>query len=153
MCQHNHTAVSSRMIICEQNLNVYYFEAYSIFTACRKTSKVLIDHIKVVIKSGKKHTSQEKLRSIVLLDKCLIQAKENKEFVNYFQKKIMERLKIMGGYCPKTMQVSDASNLGQRGAHIFLPDEPDTAHAAQYLTQLLIYLKSWATHFPTDANR
>ena len=45
----------------------------------------------------------------------------------------MDRLKIMGGYCPKIMQSSDASNLPKRGAHIFLPDEPDTAHACQFL--------------------
>ena len=64
---------------------------------------MLVDHIKVVIKSGKKHTAQEKYRSLVLLDKCLIKAKANKVFVAYFQKKIMDRLKIMGGYCPKGM--------------------------------------------------
>ena len=111
---------------------------------------MLINHIKVVVKSGKKNTSQEKLRSIVLLDKCLIVAKDETEFITYAQKKIMERLKIMGGFCPKTMQVDDASNLAKSGANIFLVDEPDTAHAAMFLTQLLIFLKSWASHFPTD---
>ena len=88
---------------------------YSHFCAIifsRKTTKVLVDHVKVVIKSGKKHTSQEKLRSILLLDKSLIEAKGNKEFTVYFGKKIMDRLKIQGGYHPKNMQVSDASNLG-----------------------------------------
>ena len=62
----------------------------------------------------------------------------------------MHRLKIMGGYCPKGMQVSDASNLGTRGANIFLPDETQTADAALYLSQLLFYLKSWAQQLPKD---
>ena len=89
-----------------------------------------VDHIKVVLKSGKKHSSQEKLRALNLLDKCVCQASGNKEFVSYVQKKIMDRLRIMGGHCPKNLDASDASNLPKRGAHIFLPDEPDTAHAS-----------------------
>ena len=116
----------------------------------RKTTKVLIDHVKVVIKSGKKHTSHEKLRSLMLLDRSLMEAKANKEYVVYFGKKMMDRLRIHGGYNPKDMQVSDPSNLRHRGAHIFAADETDTDHAAQYLILLLNCLRRWAQTFPKD---
>ena len=49
----------------------------------------------MVIKSGKKHTSQEKLRALNLLNLCLMEAGANESFVTYAQKKIMDRLKIM----------------------------------------------------------
>ena len=49
----------------------------------RKTQKVIVDHVKVVIKSGAKHSSKEKLRALCLLDKCLMTAKSNNEFVKY----------------------------------------------------------------------
>lgn len=42
-----------------------------------------MDHIKVVLKSGTKHTSQEKLRALNLLDLCLVSATENQDFVKY----------------------------------------------------------------------
>ena len=125
-----------------------------ILTIClcidRKHKKLVVDLVKVVIKSGKKNTSREKLRALVLLDKCLMQAENNAEFVTYVQKKVMERLTIMGAHCPKNMSISDAQNLHHRGAHIFLTDEPDTSHASQFLIQLLIFLKSWATQFPKE---
>ena len=60
-----------------------------------------------MLKSAKKHSSQEKLRALVLLDKCLVRAETNLEFVTYVQKKMMDRLKIMAAFCPKDMQVSD----------------------------------------------
>ena len=122
----------------------------TILCDCRKTTKVLIDHVKVVIKSGKKHTSHEKLRSLQLLDRSLMEAKANKEFIVYFGKKMMDRLKIHGGYHPKDMQASDPSNLRHRGAHIFAADETDTDHAAQYLILLLNCLRKWAQAFPRD---
>ena len=56
---------------------------------------MIVDHIKVVIKSGTKHSSQEKLRALNLLNLCLMEAGANDSFVQYVQKKIMERLKIM----------------------------------------------------------
>ena len=48
-----------------------------------KNVKVVVDHIKVVIKSGKKHSAAEKLRCLELLDKCVMGAKRNPEFVAY----------------------------------------------------------------------
>ncbi len=48
-----------------------------------KTKKLLVDAVKMVIKSGKKHTSHEKLRAIVLLDKSLCKAANCPEFVTY----------------------------------------------------------------------
>ena len=94
---------------------------------------MLVDHVKVVIKSGKKQTSQEKLRALKLLDKSLMMSEGNKEFVAYTAKKVMDRLRILAAYCPKDMQLSDESNLKRRGANIFLPDEPDTKSAALFL--------------------
>ena len=49
----------------------------------RKTQKVIVDHIKVVLKSGTKSPAREKLRALNLLHKCLMAARKNKEFVKY----------------------------------------------------------------------
>ena len=61
--------------------------------------QVVIDNIKEIIKSGKSNTSEDKLRALVLLNECVIAATKegqgNPNFVNYIQKKIMERLQIM----------------------------------------------------------
>lgn len=62
----------------------------------------------------------------------------------------MERLTHMGRYAPKELSNTEASNLSKRGAKIFRADEPDEAHACQFLIQLLTYIKSWATHFPEN---
>ena len=94
---------------------------------------MVVDHVKVVLKSGKKHSSQEKLRALNLLDKCVVGAASNPAFVSYVQKKIMDRLRIMSGYAPKDMPVYEADNLPRRGAHIFMADEADTKHACLFL--------------------
>jgi len=60
----------------------------------------MVDHVKVVLKSGKKCTSLEKLRALVLLDKCIRSAATNKEFIDYVQTKVMDRLKIMAASYP-----------------------------------------------------
>ena len=133
------TAVFSQVFLCKFSQVVLNDTLFYIY---RKTIKVVVDHVKIVIKSGKKHTSQEKLRSLVLLNKCLIKAAANEEFVAYVGKKIMDRLKIMAAYTPsKDVPVSDKSNLAVRGAKIFLPDEPDELHAAKFLMMLLQYIK------------
>jgi len=106
----------------------------------------------MVIKSGKKHTSHEKLRSLNLLDKALLGAAKNPAFVTYVQKKIMDRLRIMCSYCPKDMQISDASNLPQRGSNLFLADELQPRFAAIFLVQLLHNVQSWAAKFPKEGN-
>ena len=94
---------------------------------------MLVDHVKVVIKSGKKHTSQEKLRALKLLHKALIKSADNSVFVVYVAKKIMERLQILATHCPKGINYTDESSIPRRGANIFLPDEPDTKNASQFL--------------------
>ena len=103
-----------------------------------------------MIKSGKKHTAQEKLRSLTLLDKCLITAKANGPYVTYFEKKIMERLTHMGRWAPKGYSNTDENNLSKRGAKLFLPDEPDEATAAKFQIQLLTSLRQWAEDFPSN---
>jgi len=40
-------------------------------------------------------------------------------FVEYVQKKMMARLKIMAAHCPSHLQVSDPKNLPRRGANLF----------------------------------
>ena len=53
------------------------------FICFRKTQKVIVDHIKVVLKSGTKSPARDKLRALNLLHKCLMTARKNKEFVKY----------------------------------------------------------------------
>ena len=92
----------------------------------RKTQKILVDHVKDVIKGGKKFTADQKIRSLKLLNKAILKSDTNPEFLKYVQKKIMERLAIMAMFCPKEMNPSDAGNLMSRGAHLFMPDERET---------------------------
>lgn len=111
---------------------------------------MLIDHVKVVIKSGKKHSSEEKLRALILVDKCVNRAAENPEFILYFQKKLMDRLRIMAAHCPKNLSVSNLNDLEQRGETLFLPDEPAPAFASEFLRRLLIFIRGWAQNYPTE---
>lgn len=111
---------------------------------------MLVDHVKVVIKSGKKHSSEEKLRALVLLDKCVTKASSNQEFILYVQKKVMDRLRIMAAHCPKTLSVSNLSHLEQRGETVFLPDEPAPAFASEFLRRLLLFIQTWAERFPEE---
>ena len=81
---------------------------------------MLVDIVKIVIKSGKKNKSDEKLRAIKLLHKSVMAADQNQNFLLYTQKKILKRLTIMAKYCPKGMQVEDCNNLMNRGETIFM---------------------------------
>jgi hypothetical protein len=57
-----------------------------------KNQKQFVDYVKQVIKSGRKHKSAEKLRSLKLLNKAIMASETNQNFVVYVQKKIMKRL-------------------------------------------------------------
>lgn len=46
--------------------------------SCSKTLKVMVDHVKVVIKGGKARTSHEKLRALNILDRCVTNGQRNK---------------------------------------------------------------------------
>ena len=110
-------------------------------------------YIEKVITGGSKYPSEEKLRSLVLLDKCLVSSHKSTEFVTYVQQKlIVKTLKPLATHCPQGFNASNLLNLNQRGANVFLKDEPDTLHAAQFLTLLLCCLKTWAQRFPRDEN-
>ena len=69
----------------------------------------------------------------MLLDKTLTQAAANKDYVSYTGKKIMDRLRIMAAHTPRGMDPSDPRSVTERGANIFLTDEPDVAHAKKFL--------------------
>lgn len=92
---------------------------------------MVVDYVKVVIKSGIKHTSQDKLRALHLLDRCLMpdegeQLLNNCDaFVKYTAKKMMKRLSALASHGPKGLDVSESSHLKERGATIFLANEPD----------------------------
>ena len=79
--------------------------------------------MKEVIKSGKKNSAAEKLRALILLDKCIMQSSQNDVFLEYVQNKIMDRLSIMASHCPRDMKVGDVTNFQRRGEFIFGPDE------------------------------
>lgn len=74
----------------------------------------------------------------------------NLDFNKYVQKKIIDRLAIMAQYCPRDMNPSDVTNLKQRGAHIFGPEERDVVQSAKFLILLLDCIEKWAQQFPTD---
>ena len=61
----------------------------------RKTQKIVVDHVKVVIKAGKKYPADQKVRALKLLNKAITKSETNPEFLKYVQKKIMERLAIL----------------------------------------------------------
>jgi hypothetical protein len=123
------------------NLNV---SLYPINSCIRKTQKILVDHVKVVIKGGKKFTADQKIRSLKLLNKAILKSDTNPEFLKYVQKKIMARLAILAQFCPKEMNPSDAGNLMSRGAHLFMPDERETVQSAKFLLLLLDCIEKWA---------
>lgn len=60
-----------------------------------KQSKTIIDFVKVVIKNKKAYALQ-KVLALKLLNKCMM--KNNKEFVKYFEKKILSRLTIFSEF-------------------------------------------------------
>ena len=51
----------------------------------RNTQKVLIEYFEKVIKGGDMYSSEQKLRSLILLDKSLISSHKSSEFVTYVQ--------------------------------------------------------------------
>lgn len=106
--------------------------------------------MKMVIKSGVKHTSEEKLRALTLLDLCLIGASSNDGFIQYAQKKLMKRFRALAAHCPRDLDISDARTVYQRGGNIFLQNEPDTFHASLFLVKLLECVRSWAETYPND---
>ena len=65
---------------------------------------------------------------------------------------IEETLKPLATHCPQGFDIHNVRDLDERGNNIFLKDEPDPVHAAQFLTLLLCCLKSWAEKFPCDEN-
>lgn len=62
----------------------------------------------------------------------------------------MDRLAILAQYCPRELNPSDASNLKQRGAHIFGAEERDTQQSAKFLILLLDCIEKWAQQYPMD---
>ena len=66
-----------------------------------KQTKILVDHVKQVIKGGKKYTADHKLRALRLLHKCIMKATNNPVFIDYVQITIMGRLAILATFCPK----------------------------------------------------
>lgn len=105
---------------------------------------MLVDHVKVVIKGGKKFPADQKVRALKLLNKAILKSDTNLDFIKYVQKKIMDRLAILALYCPREMNPSDAANLKQRGAHIFGLDERDVNQSATFLILLLDCVEKWA---------
>ena len=56
----------------------------------------------------------------------------------------MDRLAILAQYCPKEMNPSELTNLKNRGAHVFGPDERDAANSSKFLILLLDCIEKWA---------
>lgn len=99
----------------------------------------MVEHVKEIIKGGKGVKSDQKLRALVLLDRCVVKAQGNLGFIDYVQSKIMKRLVQMAEHCPAGTDVSDPENLRSRGASIFLQSqaEPDPESASSFLIYLL----------------
>ncbi len=106
--------------------------------------------MKIVIKAGKKNRADEKLRALKLLNKAVMSAEANPEFLKYTQKKIVKRLAILAMYCPKGMRVDDFDNLLTRGECIFLVDESDKKSASAFLIVLLDCMEKWGQKFKKD---
>jgi hypothetical protein len=47
-----------------------------------------VDHVKVVIKGGKKFPADQKVRALKLLNKAIMKSDTNQEFIKYVQKKM-----------------------------------------------------------------
>ena len=109
-----------------------------------KQPKQLVDHDKKVIKGGKKYSSEEKLRSLRLLHKCIMKAGNNQVFLEYVQIKVMGRLAILATHCPASMKKDDIFTLKIRGANIFSTDEKDEKSASSFLVVLLNSIEEWA---------
>ena len=56
----------------------------------------------------------------------------------------MMRLFEFAAYCPAGLDKSDASNLGTRGASIFVSNEADPENASKFLELLLDCIQRWA---------
>lgn len=59
------------------------FADFLLSSSLRKNQKLLIDHVKVVIKSGRKYKADEKLRSLKLLNKAVMSSETNPQFILY----------------------------------------------------------------------
>ena len=69
------------------------------------------------------------------------------------QTKIMKRLLEFAAYCPAGLDKSDASNLGTRGASIFVTNEADPENACMFLKLLLDCIEHWAAlHLPQPSS-
>lgn len=88
----------------------------------------MVDHIKVVVKSGKKNPTATKLRALQLLDQAVMRSDTNADFIRYVQKKVMDRFTILAQYCPKGQKIDDR-NITTKGAMIFGADETDRTSA------------------------
>jgi len=116
----------------------------------RKNQKHLVDHVKVVIKAGKRYKSDEKLRCLKLLNKAVMCSDSNQQFLAYVQKKILKRLTLLAFYCPKGQKVGDPTGLLTRGELIFLSDEPDKKSASHFLIVLLDCIEKWSLKHPIN---
>ena len=116
----------------------------------RTKQKLLVDHTKNVVKAGKRFKSDEKLRSLKLLNKAVMASESNPQFWLYVQKKILKRLTILAQYCPKDHQIDDPVGLLTRGECIFMSDEQDKKSAAHFLIVLLDCIEKWALKFPVN---
>lgn len=78
--------------------------------------KLLVDHVKVVIK-GKKVPADQKVRALKLLNKAVMASDTNAEFISYVQKKILDRLQIFAQFVPSGGQtnVTSLASLKTRG--------------------------------------
>lgn len=112
--------------------------------------KRLVDSCKAIIKSGKKATAAEKLRALKVLNKAVMAAENNWNFLNYVQKKILKRLVILGQYCPRGYELDDMQGLLTRGETIFMSDESDKKSAAHFLIVLLDCFDRWFSKYGKD---
>ena len=99
------------------------------------------------------YSSEQKLRSLILLDKSITIGHQSSEFVTYVQQKLIENtLKPLATHCPQGFDMHNVRDLDERGNNIFLEDEPDPVNAALFLALLLFCFKTWAQKFPCDEN-
>jgi hypothetical protein len=97
-----------------------------------------VNVVKQTIKS-KTHTSQQKLLSLRLLNKCFMRG--NQEFNRYVDKKILTRLGI---FALHNKEKGEEADLPFKGEFIFAANEKDRRSAAAFLVLLLDCMQRWA---------